>query len=158
MKNKLKLLISAFLCFGTLACTSPVQAETLSGSYGTGWSNWQDTCPTGMSCQTKTFNRYRDVASWSGTYSTTKPSDGFYTSKNEYNVYYSKTTQTSQKHEFGYNATTAYFDGMYVTQVLVNNYCHSARGTLYTNYCTINNDNHGGGKEVVQLRLNGEIV
>ena len=89
MKIDLKKLISICLCIGSFVCVSNVKAETAPGSYGSGYSQWQDSCPSGHSCQSKTFYRYRDVASWGG-YSTAKPSDGFYTEGTQYNVSYNQ--------------------------------------------------------------------
>lgn len=75
MRKDLKKLISICLCIGSFACINNVKAETLSTNGGAGYSNWQDSCPTGVNCQNKTFYRYRDVSAWSDTYLTSKPND-----------------------------------------------------------------------------------
>ena len=50
MKKALKKLISICLCIGSFVCVSNVKAETAPGSYGSGYSQWQDSCPSGFSC------------------------------------------------------------------------------------------------------------
>jgi prepilin-type N-terminal cleavage/methylation domain-containing protein len=48
------------------------------------YSSWADTCPDGKVCQSQVEYGYQDVSTWSSSYSTTVPSDGFYTSKTQY--------------------------------------------------------------------------
>lgn len=147
MKKALKKLISICLCLGSFTCLNNVKAETLSTNGGAGYSNWQDSCPSGFSCQSKTFYRYRDVSSWGGWDYTSQPGS-FYKSAIQYKVKYSQTSTSYVTRDLGgwNSAYSKSFSGLYVTKVRISNHCHSARGNITTSFCTINNNDHGGGE------------